>query len=191
MLLPDLQEIRNQRKALNLTQQRLAEIVKVSRTTITKIETEKLDTSYSTAKRIFEKLDVLQRQAVAPEKIKNLTLKDVHNTPVETVDASQLLREVTYLMVKTNFSQFPVKSKDKIIGSITERTITKALFEKQNENLGEQPTEKIMEEPFPTLSENTPLIIVGPLIIRTQAVLTQRNVEIVGIVTNSDIGKIL
>ena len=164
---------------------------RVSRSTITKIEIGRLDTSYSTAKRIFEKLDVLQRQAVAPEKIKNLTLKDVHNTPVETVGASQLLREITYLMAETNFSQFPVKSKGKIIGSITERTITKALFEKKIENLGEQPTRIIMEEPFPTLSENTPLSLVGPLIIRTQAVLTQRNGEIVGIVTNSDIGKVL
>lgn len=191
MSLPDLKEIRNKRRALNLTQKDLAELTKLNRSTISKIETKNLDPSYKTVKRIFEELEKYQRQTTAPERIKNLTLKDVHNTPVKTVDASQLIHEVTYLMAETNFSQFPVKSKGVFIGSITERTITKAIYENKFKNLSETPTEKIMEEPFPTLSENTPLSLAGPLIMRTQAVLTQRNGEIIGIVTDSDIGKTL
>ena len=94
-------------------------------------------------------------------------------------------------MIETNFSQFPVESKGRIIGSITDTTLTSTIFENEIDNPGEQLTEEVMDEPFPILNENTPLSLVGSLIMRSQAVLTQRKGEIIGIVTHSDIGKIL
>ena len=94
-------------------------------------------------------------------------------------------------MVETNYSQFPVKSNNQIKGSITERTITKAILEKPGEITGDQPISQIMDEPFPILSTVTPLSLVGPLVMHTQAVLTTLKDEVVGIVTNNDIGKVL
>jgi len=190
-MLPDLKEIRNKRKALNLTQQDLATRTNLSRSTITKIEIGYLDPSYSKVKNIFDTLMRLERQVATPNRFKSITLGDIHTTPIEYVDASQSIYEVYIRMVETAFSQFPVQSNGHIIGSITERAITRAVFESKGENASEQPISNILEEPFPTLSITTPLILVGPLIIHTQAVLTQKNNDIIGIITNSDIGKVI
>ncbi len=189
-MLPDLKEIRNKRKALNLTQQDLATRTNLSRSTITKIEIGYLDPSYSKVKNIFDTLNHLETQ-VSPNKFENITLEDIHTTPIEYVDASQSIYEVYIRMVETAFSQFPVQSNGHIIGSITERAITRAVFESKGENASEQPISNILEEPFPILSITTPLILVNSLITHTQAMLTQKNNDIIGIITNSDIGKVL
>jgi len=191
MILPDIEELRNMRRNLGLTQKELAEKTKINRITITKIETGNLDPKYSVFKQLYEKLDDIHIQRSASERYRNLTLKDIHNTPVETVEASKPLHDVWTRMIETNFSQFPVESKGRIIGSITDTTITSTIFENVIVNPGEKPTEEIMDEPFPSLNENTPLSLVGPLIMRSRAVLTQRKGEIIGIVTHSDLGKIL
>ena len=190
-MLPDIKEIRNKRKALNLTQQDLATRTSLSRSTITKIEIGYLDPSYSKVKKIFDTLNHLERNIAAPNRFESITLEDIHTTPIEYVDAYQSTYEVYIRMVETAFSQFPVQSNGHIIGSITERAITRAVFESKGENASEQPISNILEEPFPILSITTPLILVDSLIIHTQAVLTQKNNDIIGIITNSDIGKAL
>jgi len=190
-MLPDLKEIRNKRKALNLTQQDLATRTNLSRSTITKIEIGYLDPSYSKVKRIFDTLNHLETQGAAPNRFENITLEDIHTTPIEYVDASQSIYEVYIRMVETAFSQFPVQSNGHIVGSITERAITRAVFESKGEKTNEQPIINILEEPFPILSITTPLILVNSLIVHTQAMLTQKNNDIIGIITNSDIGKVL
>ena len=191
MILPDIKEIKNRRENLGLTQQELAKKIGKSRITITRIETGKLDPKYSIAKQLFETLDDLHTQRSTSERTRNLTLKDIHNTPVETVEASKSLHDVRTHMIETNFDQFPVESKGRIIGSITDRTITKAIYDEKIRTLDNQPIETIMEEPFPILSENTPLSAIGHLMMTTQAILTQRKGKVVGIITNSDIGKVL
>ena len=88
-------------------------------------------------------------------------------------------------MVETDFSQFPVDSNGHIVGSITEKAINKAILENKSGQL----ISKIMEDPFPILNVSTSLSLVSSLIMSTGAVLTQKDSEIIGIVTNADIGK--
>lgn len=188
-MLPELSEIRRRRKALNITQQDLAQLTNLSRSTITKIELEKLEPSYSKAKKIFEELDRLERQMTGKNRLENITLGDIHATPVEYAPSSQSIYDTWIRMVETAFSQYPVESNGHIVGSITERAITKAIFENEGKNVGEQSISKIMEDPFPVLSVSTPLGLVGSLIMHTGTVLTQKDSNIIGIVTRSDIGK--
>lgn len=51
--------------------------------------------------------------------------------------------------LETSFSQFPVKSNGHIVGSITERAITKAVIDNAGENLGArvrlEPLKKMVE----------------------------------------------
>lgn len=52
--------------------------------------------------------------------------------------------------------------------------MTKAIFDKTLDITGEQPINKIIEEPFPTLSIITPLSLVSSFIIHIEAVLTPK-----------------
>jgi predicted transcriptional regulator len=191
IMLPDLKEIRNSRKALDITQKDLANLTGLSRSTITKIEIGYLDPGYSKVKKIFEALNQLERQKIAQNIFEGVILADIHATPVEYASASQSIYDVWIRMVETDFSQFPVESNGQIVGSITEKLITRAIFNKTDDDAGDQLISKVMEEPFPILNSTTPLRLVGSLIMHAHAVLTQKNSEIIGIVTNSDIGKVL
>lgn len=191
IMLPDLKEIRNRRKALDLTQKDLANLTGLSRSTITKIEIGYLDPGYSKVKKIFEELNQLERQKIAQNIFEGIILEDIHATPVVYASASQSIYDVWIRMCETNFSQFPVKSNGQIVGSITEKLISRTIINKTDDDAGDQLISKVMEEPFPILSSTTPLRLVGSLIMHTHAVLTQKNSEIIGIVTNNDIGKVL
>lgn len=191
IMLPNLREIRNRRKALDITQKDLANLTGLSRSTIAKIEIGILDPGYSKVNKIFEALNQLERQKISQNTFQGIILEDIHATPVEYASASQSIYDVWIRMVETNFSQFPVESNGQIVGSITEKLITRAIFNKTDDDAGDQLILKVMEEPFPILSSATPLRLVGSLIMHTHAVLTQKNSEIIGIVTNSDIGKVL
>jgi predicted transcriptional regulator len=190
-MLPNLNEIKIMRKALNLTQQDLSELTNISRSTITKIELGKLDPSFSKVKKIFEKLDLQEKIKGIKNKLENITLEDIHVTSIEYATASQSIHDTHIRMLETAFSQFPVKSNGNIVGSISERAISKAIFENAGEDIREQPISKIMEDPFPILSASTPLNLVDSLIMHEEVVLTQKDNSIVGIVTNVDIGKVL
>ena len=190
-MLRDLKEIRIKRKVLGLTQQDLATRSGLNRSTIAKIETGRLDPSYSKVRKIFEILDDLERQMARPGRFEGIMLEDIHATPVDCVSASQTIYDVWIRMVETSFSQFPVKSDGRIVGSISERAITGAIFDEVGDGVGEQPIGSIMEEPFPTLSVATPLSLVGSLIMHTGTVLTRKDSDVVGIVTKSDVGKVL
>lgn len=190
-MLRDLKEIRIKRKALDLTQQDLATRSGLNRSTIAKIETGRLDPSYSKVRKIFEILDDLERQMARPGRFEGIMLEDIHATPVDCVCVSQTVYDVWIRMVETSFSQFPVKSDGRIVGSISERDITGAIFDEVGDGVGEQPIGSIMEEPFPTLSVATPLSLVGSLIMHTGTVLTRKDSDVVGIVTKSDVGKVL
>jgi predicted transcriptional regulator len=191
IMLPDLKEIRNRRKALDLTQKDLANLTGLSRSTITKIEIGYLDPGYSKVKKIFEELNQLERQKIAQNIFEGVILEDIHATPVAYASASQSIYDVWIRMCETNFSQFPVKSNGQIVGSISEKLISRTIINKTDDDAGDQLISKVMEEPFPILSSTTPLRLVGSLIMHTHAVLTQKNSEIIGIVTNNDIGKVL
>lgn len=56
-MLPSLDEIAKRRKLLGLTQKQLAKIAGVSQSFIAKIESGKIDPSYSKAKAIFDTLE--------------------------------------------------------------------------------------------------------------------------------------
>ena len=190
-MLPNLREIKKRRIALGLTQQDLAQLTNISRSMITKIEREKLDPSYSKVKKIFEKLDLQQKKKGIKNKLENITLEDIHVTSIEYATASQTIHATHIRMIETAFSQFPVKSNGNIVGSISERAISKAIFENAGEDIRGQPISKIMEDPFPILSASTPLYLVDSLILHEGIVLTQKDNSIVGIVTYADIGKVL
>jgi predicted transcriptional regulator len=188
MVLPELDEIAKRRKALGYTQRELAKRADVKRNTLGKIETKHQNPSYKLAKQIFDTLESLEKERMI--NLKSFTIGEIHNTPIEFVDVSDTIYDVWKRMENTSFSQFPVKYGNDIVGSITERDINKSIMSGGTKKLKYQPISDIMEDPFPTISINMSVVGVISLLHIVQAVLTSKGNKIVGIVTNSDIGKI-
>jgi len=95
-------------------------------------------------------------------------------------------------MRETGFSQLPIFSGSQVIGSLTEKVILQSLMSTTNrDELSKQPVEKIMDEAFPTVSEETPLTTVSALLQYEPAVLVAKRGRVFGIITKADLLKVV
>lgn len=189
-MLPKIDDIAPRRKGLGVTQARLAELAGLSRSMIAKIETQPVGISYDAAKRIFHALDRLEAERRGADLLRNVTVGQIKADAVQFVLSSTSVQEVWGKMVETDFSQFPVRDGGRIVGSVTERNVNRALMEGNPEEVRGLPVREIMETAFPTVEEGMPVAAVVPLLQHTQAVLVIDGGDISGIVTNSDVGRI-
>ena len=151
-LLPDLKEIAKKRKELNLTQRELAKLAGVSRSWIAKVESkpEKLMPSYLMAKNVFDVLErKLNAQSVKMKAMKSFTIEDVHNTKIEYAGIDEQIEEVWKRMEDNGYSQLPVRDREKIVGSLTERGVIRKIKETDQKDLKHLRVRDAIEDPFP------------------------------------------
>ena len=185
-LLPDVSMIREIRKSLGISQAELAEYAGISRTSLVKLENLKADLSYGKVKRIFDVLEVHQRKN---SMIDSVTLGMIHSVPFVSLDVKDTMNKAYIRFHESDYSQFVVTEGDRIVGSITDRKAFGALT-RLGDVVKDDKVGEYMEEPFPVLSVNTPVIKALPLIQTYQAVLTRDKEGVTGIATNNDVGKI-
>jgi predicted transcriptional regulator len=184
-MLPSLDEIPKQRKALRLTQSRLAELAGVSQSIIAKIESGTVDPSYSIVKRL---VDALERQSVDTTRPK---VSAIMSRPVISVSRMQLVRDAVDLMKKRGYSQLPVFEGGRCVGSISEKTILdRAARGESLDLLLNNRVRDIMDSPLPTVGEDTPFESVLGLLQGNYGVLVTRGENAIGILTKSDILKV-
>ena len=190
--LPSFEEIRKwiveTRERLGWTQTKLACAAEISRPSLAKIESGKYK-NYEAIEAVVNTLGQEIRKRCAGEKVLTTTAEEIMASPVTTVKAEETLPEVWKKMHDTAFSQFPVESRRKIVGSITERGINSAINE-YREKAERIKVRDVMEDPFPIVPSSTPLPLIIQLLQRYQAVLVSKKGRVVGIITNTDIGKI-
>ena len=192
--LPDLDKIRQMRKRLNLSQRELAGLAGVSQSLIAKIERGSIDPSYSNVRKILMAFDdVLRRRKLEGIKIgAQLTVGDLATKGVITVQPDQTLGEATDRMMKGRFTQLPVTVGDKVVGALTDdriRDYTIKATKDRTKNYDEvmrTKIEDVMAEPFPILSEDTPIDVASLHLQREAAILLSRKGAIVGILTSAD-----
>jgi predicted transcriptional regulator len=178
-----LKDIQRMRKALGLTQSDLARLSGVSQSLIAKIESGRIDPSFSKAMVIFETLQKLQLKN--SKKVKSVMTKEVIS-----IDAESSVSEVVKLMHKHAISQMPVLNKDEVIGSISEKVLIKKLAEEESPKiLFTKKVKEVMEPPFPTVNEDTPIDLLIPILNFYSAVLVMKGKSIAGIVTRADLLK--
>ncbi|MGQ9468376.1 MAG: CBS domain-containing protein [Nitrososphaerales archaeon] len=178
-----LRDIQKMRKMLGLTQNELAKLSGVSQSLIAKIEAGKIDPSFSKTMAIFETLQKLQLR-------NSKKVKDVMTKEVVSVDADAKVDEVVKLMSKHAISQMPVLSGYEVIGSITEKALIKKLSEEESPKmLFMRRVKEVMEPPFPTVNEDTPIDLLIPMLNFYPAILVMKGKNIAGIVTRADILK--
>ena len=192
--LPDLDKIRQMRKRLNLSQRELASMAGVSQSLIAKIERGSIDPSYSNVRKILMAFEeVLRRRKVEGMKLgAQLTVGDLATRGVVQVVPEQTVGECVERMMKGRFTQLPVMVGDKVVGGITDDRIRDYAIEETRANrktydmVMQTKVEEVMMDPFPILSEDTPIELASVHLQREEAVLVSRKGQIVGILTSAD-----
>ncbi len=181
-MLPDIASIKKMRLGLGMTQKALAAASAISQSTIAKIESGRLDPSFSRAKRIFEALDGIARKG---EK----QARNVMNPRVVTILGKRPVSEAIRSMRHLQISQLPVLDDNgRIIGSISEKSVLARL-----EEGGFHPSRikvfRLMDDAFPTVGENTSLQTIAHILRDSLAVIVLKSNHIAGIITKSDLLK--
>jgi len=169
---PLLKKLRTEAR---LTQKRLAELVGVSQAHIAKIEQGKVDPRLSTINKILEVLTEGKKRMC----------KDIMTDGVLFAKPYDGIQEVSEVMVRHAVSQMPVLNGSRIIGTITEESIIRNL----SSDIAKNKVKNVMDPPLPTVSEETMVDAIRPLLERYQGVLVAKGKEIVGIITRSDLLK--
>jgi len=184
-VVPDLKEIRRRRERLGISQHKLAKDLRISQSTVAKIESGKINPTYKLVERIFSHLSSLHSVGMG-------TAGEVASKPVLAVREQTSVAEAVKTLQKHGFKQLPILNGNHNLGSLSERGISRRILEtKRPESLLRKSVRTVMEEALPTLPEDVAVEVIIPLLQRTQAVLTSKKGRITGIVTNADLLKLI
>jgi predicted transcriptional regulator len=184
-LLPTLEEIGRRRRLLAVSQKQLASLAGVSQSMIAKIESERISPSYLKTKAIFDTLEGLERR-------NEVKAKAISHGRVVSIQAHDPVSKGVRVMRETGFSQLPVFNESHVVGSLTEKIILEKLVGvAKPDDVSRQSVEKIMDEPFPIVGEETPLSMVSALLQYAPAVLVAKRGHVEGIITKADLLKVV
>lgn len=187
MPFPAVSDIKKMRKQLDMTQNELARASQVSQSTIAKLERNTISASYEIVTRVFNALE-------SEGKVRKIrkTAKDVLHASIVAINDDATLAEVSETMKKRGYSQMPVMNGESVVGSISEEAILIKLRQGLSiDELSGIRVEEVMNEAYPVIPEETPVETVATLLYHSPAVLVQRRGKISGIITKSDLLKLI
>lgn len=186
-MLPDLDEIPRLRRALGLTQTALARAASVSQSTIVKIEKKQMNPSYDVVRRLMNSLEAeMKRQE------RKVLVEQIQSKKVQYVEARMALETAANEMRHWKFSQMPVMASGRPVGSISDKVINNLILSGRDpKDLARIRVEEVMEPAFPQVDAKTPVELAASLLRHYNAVLVTNKGEVTGIVTKSDLMKLL
>ena len=171
----ELSEIKKIRKSLDLTQTDLAKKANVSQSLIAKIESGKIDPTFTKTKKIFQTLDDLGKK----EEIK---AQEVMNAKIISVSPDDDIKDSISKMKKFGISQMPVIEDHKAIGLISESILLDALIGKKGKTAAD-----IMGEAPPTVSKTASIQVISSLLHHYPMVLVSDSGKLIGLITKADL----
>ena len=171
----ELSEIKKIRKSLELTQTDLAKRANVSQSLIAKIESGKIDPTFTKTKRIFETLNDLEDK----EEIK---AEELMNKKIISAAPGESINESVNKMKKSGISQMPVIDSHKAVGLVSESTLLDALMNNKGKNIAD-----IMEESPPIVSKTASIQIISNLLKHYPMVLVSDSGKLIGLITKADL----
>jgi|TARA_B100001971_G_scaffold101662_1_gene93716 predicted transcriptional regulator len=171
----ELSEIKKIRKSLGLTQTGLSKRANVSQSLIAKIESGKIDPTFTKTKKIFETLNDLGNK----EEIK---AEELMNKKIINVTPSNNIKESINKMKKFGISQMPVIDNHKVVGLVSESTLLDALMGKKDKKISD-----IMEESPPIISKTASIQIISNLLRHYPMILVSESGKLIGLVTKADL----
>lgn len=176
------EEVRKRRKRLDLTQSELAERAGVSQSLIARVESGSVDPRLSTYRRVLEALEEAEKERVE--------VREIMNRTVISVSPGDPVGRAVELMRGKGFSQLPVLDDGVPVGSISEADVVHEMSV-EGQDLGDSSVEDLMEEGFPTISPSTGVDVASRVLEHEAALLVVERGEVVGVVTNADVMRIL
>lgn len=174
-----LGEIKRLRKKYHLTQKDLAVRAGVSQSLIAKIESGKIDPTFTKTQLIFQALEQLREK-------EELKAKDVMNRKVNFADIDDSLDHVIKIIKSKDISQLPVLSNETVCGLITESIILKKVMENPH-RIHSMRAKEIMEDSPPIVSLKTGLKTLLNLLQENQIVLVSDKGKVKGVISKSDL----
>ena len=183
--LPDTDNIKSLRKKLDINQKELGEILKIPQSTISRIESGRIDPPYSKFKRIYE---FLQNERIKRESLgRKTTAEHVMSKNLLMINSKSTIKDAINLMNEYKISQVPIIQNGQNLGSLTSKRIQKVITD--NPELINADVSTIKELPFPEIEKNWSVKEISNILINYSAVLVRDRNEYIGIITDSDLLK--
>lgn len=177
-MFPELAEIKRLRKMHNLTQSKLAKLSQVSQSLIAKVESGRIDPTYTNVKRIFEVLNGLSEQK--EHKAEEFMVKRIISCTSDESVTSAIKKMKTY-----GISQLPVIDRGIATGQVTETNLIDALATEKD--VTKMNVSELMQQAPPIVSRKTPRKIILDLLRYSPLVLIAENGHLKGVITKQDI----
>ena len=171
----ELEEIKKIRKKLGITQTELANRAGVSQSLIAKIESNRIDPTYTKTKKIFAALSDLEKK----EEIK---ADELMATKIVSVSPDDSMKDAIAKMKKFQISQLPVIDSHKLVGLVSESTILDSMIHSRGNKVRD-----IMQESPPIVSKATSIQVVSNLLRHFPIVIVSEEGKLVGLITKSDL----
>ncbi|MHA1459019.1 MAG: CBS domain-containing protein, partial [Promethearchaeota archaeon] len=183
-VLPDSSQIKNLRKSLNISQKELGEKLKISQSTISRIENGEMDPPYSKFKQIYEFLE--NERITRKRSIKHAV--DILTPEIIFINPHSTVRDAVELMTKYNISQIPILENNQNYGSITSKKIQKYITD--DPVILNLKVTDVKELPFPEVERNWNVKDISSLLLSYPAVLVKEDKRYIGIITDSNFLKL-
>jgi len=146
-----------------------------------------MNPSYDIVRRIMNALESEVRRQE-----KKALVDQVQSRKVEFIDAKISLEDAASEMRRKKFSQLPVFHLGRSVGSISDKTITDLILAgKEPRELARIRVEDVMDPPFPQIDAKAPVELAAGLLRHYNAVIVVSRGDVTGIVTKSDLMKLL
>lgn len=184
-MLPPIDDVSRRRKILGLTQKELASLGGVSQSLIAKLESGRIDCSYTKVKSIFDALAEIESK-------KLVQVKEIAQSQVVGVQRSESVSTAARLMWDRGFSQLPVFDGELVVGSVSDKTMLSQVIEgKDLSKISGLSVDQVMDEAFPQVGEDAPLTLISSILQVYPAVLVSKKGKTLGIITKADLLKML
>jgi len=175
----ELDEIKKMRKKFGLTQTELAKKAQVSQSLIAKIESNRIDPTFTKVKKIFDVLHDLSNK-------NELKAKDIMTKKIICVKPGDKIPTAINLMRKHEISQLPVFGGKSIVGLVSENNILESISSKGPEKIKFLKIKDIMHECPPIVSNKSSSSVISGLLKYYPIVIVADEGTPKGVITKSD-----